>query len=60
MKDHDDETAYFLPIVEEWQQTHALYQTVRAGLPRCGVSHWVTAGVRSALQPWAARRVNIL
>lgn len=50
MKDHDEETAYFLPIVEEWHQTHALYQAVRAGLPRCGVSDDEIRGLGRRMQ----------
>lgn len=50
MKDHDEETAYFLPIVEEWRQTHALYQAVRAGLPRCGVSDDDLCGLGRRMQ----------
>lgn len=38
LKDHDEEAAYFLPIVEEWRERHALYQAVRAQLPPAGVS----------------------
>jgi hypothetical protein len=50
MKDHDEETAYFLPIVEEWRQTHALYQAVRAGLPRFGVSDDEIRGLGRRMQ----------
>ena len=50
MKDHDEETAYFLPIVEEWHQTHALYQVVRAGLPRFGVSDDEIRGLGRRMQ----------